>query len=276
MTFTNIVYQNQRPPLPINIVDYTPISAVILTRDEADNIKRCLRSLLWCEDVIMIDASTDETRELARSLAGVEQLQIVRETKISDFAKLRNLALSKVKHDWVLFVDADEVISMKLRDEIKTAIQSSTVAGYLIPRRDYFLGKWLRYGETGRIAHLKLGRKTAGKWRRSVHEVWEITGEIKKLREPLLHYPHPTVAEFVQRINRWTTLNAVEFEKLNKPVTFWQVLLYPSGKFFLNYFLRLGFLDGIPGFIMTTMMSFHSFLTRAKLYLLQQKSVSSA
>ena len=194
------------------------------------------------------------------------------QTKIAeDFAKLRNLAQEQVAHDWVLHLDADEEISLPLQEEIKQVIKNAEHAGYCLKRKDYFLGRWLQHGETGDLQLLKLGRKHRGKWIRSVHETWNIEGNIGQLNNPLLHYPHPTVAEFLERINRWTTLNTKVFCEQGVTVSWWQILLYPSGKFFLNYLIKLGFLDEMPGFIMALMMSFHSFLTRAKLYMFTQE-----
>lgn len=132
-------------------------------------------------------------------------------------------------------------------------------------------GKELRHGETGRIKLLRLAKRKAGKWQRPVHETWEISGKIGELKNPLLHFPHPTMAEFLGNINFYTTLDAQEFFRQGKKVGGWQIIAYPSGKFVVNYFLKLGFLDGMAGFLVAAMMSFHSLLVRGKLWLLRQK-----
>ena len=249
----------------------TPISVVILTANEADNIQRAIKSVVWANEVILIDNSSDNTAELAKNIISDDRLQVVNNNETENFSNLRNLGLTLAKNEWVLYLDADEEITIQLKEEIKTAINEKNYNGFFIKRQDYFLGKILKYGETGNQYLLKLGKKNSGNWIRRVHEVWQLKGEIGKLNNPLMHYPHPTIAEFLERINRWTTLNAQEFNKQNIKSDFFKIFLYPLGKFILNYFIKLGFLDGMSGLIMALMMSMHSFLTRAKLYQLQNK-----
>lgn len=245
------------------------ISATVLTKDEEDNIVRCLSSLAFCDEVLLIDHSSDETLKLAKNVAG-KKLRVIKNSS-DHFADLRNLGLKEAAHDWVLFIDADEEVSPELAQEIIEKIQASNIKGYVITRQDYFLGKWLNYGETSQVKLLKLGRKNAGIWKRRVHEVWDVGKEVHILKNPLYHFPHPSVAEFIQRINRWTDMDAQEFFEQGKRVSWWQIVAYPKAKFILNYILRQGFRDGMPGLIMALMMSFHSFLTRAKLYQLSRE-----
>ncbi len=240
------------------------ITAVVLTQNEADNIVRCLKSISWCQEIILIDDSTDKTIVKAQNL-NILQLKIYQNQTKDDFAYLRNKALKLAKNEWVLFIDADEEVTPELHREIKWQILNTQADGFYIPRRDYFLGRWLKYGETGKIKLLKLGRKGAGKWVRAVHEVWQIKNTAV-LKNTLRHYPHPTISEFLARIQRWSTLDAQVFYKQGIRSNFGKILVYPVGKFILNYIFRLGFLDGMPGLIMALFMSFHSFLTRAKLY----------
>lgn len=247
-----------------------PITVVVLTKNEADNIRRCLKSLLWCKEIILLDDSQDQTVALAAPVLPKTKLRIIKANATGDFAVLRNNALTKVRYEWVLFIDADETVTPELAREITQAIGSKRKNGYLIRRQDNFLGKWLKYGETGDIKLLKLGRKYAGKWRRRVHEAWEIKGEIGELKSPLLHHPHPTISEFIERINRWTTLDAEEFYNAGVRSSWGKVIAYPSGKFIRNYIFKLGFLDGTPGLLFAILMSMHSFLTRGKLFLLNQ------
>lgn len=247
------------------------ITAVVLTSNEADNIRRCLSSLIWCDEIILLADITDNTVSLAKRTIRGKKLRVFNVKIRDNFAKLRNFALKKVKTRWVLFIDADEEVTAGLAIEISRAINNEYLKGFYIPRRDYFLGRWLRFGETGNIKLLKLGRKDSGLWRRSVHEVWDIAGKVGELDSPLFHYPHPTIGEFIERVNRWTTLDAAEFYKSGVRSGWWKMIVYPAGKFVRNYIVKLGFLDGIPGLLFALIMSFHSFLTRAKLYMLHEK-----
>ena len=132
---------------------------------------------------------------------------------ITDFAKERNELLKKVESDWVFFVDSDEVISPVLRQEINQAVSNST-NGYYVTRRDFLFGKELKHGEFSRAGWfgnakiLRLGRKNAGKWKRSVHEYWDIKGKVGTLKNPLFHYPHPDLRSFIKNINYFSTLHA--------------------------------------------------------------------
>ena len=132
-------------------------------------------------------------------------------------------------------------------------------------------GKWLKHGETGSVKLLRLARKDEGRWVRPVHEVWQVKGQTLELKNPLLHYPHQTVKELLEEINFYTSLNAQVFYDQGVRARPWQIIVYPLGKFIKNYFWKWGFLDGMAGFLSAVFMSFHSFLTRSKLWVLRQK-----
>ncbi|KKR70917.1 MAG: Lipopolysaccharide biosynthesis glycosyltransferase [Candidatus Woesebacteria bacterium GW2011_GWA2_40_7b] len=194
---------------------------------------------------------------------------------ITDFAKERNELLKKVESDWVFFVDSDEVISPVLRQEINQAVSNST-NGYYVTRRDFLFGKELKHGEFSRAGWfgnakiLRLGRKNAGKWKRSVHEYWDIKGKVGTLKNPLFHYPHPDLRSFIKNINYFSTLHANELLKEGKKSSPAKIVIWPVGKFVYNFIFRLGFLDGMVGFVVALMMSFHSFLSWSKEWQLQK------
>ncbi len=245
------------------------ISAVILTHNDEKILAKCLESLTWCDEIIVIDdESTDEMVEFAKKHGA----KVFTRKLDGDFAAQRNFGLSKAKGKWVLFVDSDEVVTKELAEEIKTVISDKrqVISGYLMKRKDYFLGKWLEHGETANVKLLRLAKKNAGKWMRPVHEVWDVPGPIGELVHPLLHSPHPSVAQFLGEMNRYSTMNAEYLKHQGVKASWIDSIVYPAAKFFINYFRRLGFLDGTAGAIMALMMSFHSFLVRTKLWKLQQ------
>jgi glycosyltransferase involved in cell wall biosynthesis len=269
----------------------TSISAIVLTKNEEKNIEQCLASISWCDEIIVVDDySKDKTMERVQSSefrvqCGKEKIKIYQKQLNNDFAAQRNFGLEKASGDWVLFIDADEIISEALASEIKFKVQSGRpsgkfkVSGYYIKRRDYFLGRWLKYGETGNIRLLRLAKKNAGKWQGRVHEAWEVKGKTEELDNPILHYPHPTIASFLADINWYTDLVAQYWQEQAMPagrqgrkIATWEIICYPCGKFVQNYILRFGIFDGIQGLIMAFMMSFHSFLVRSKLWLSQHKN----
>lgn len=246
------------------------ISAVVLTKNEEKTIRRCLTSLQWCDEVIVIDDfSSDSTVEIAKKLKAT----VYQHALDGDFAQQRNFALTKANNDWVLFVDADEVVSKELADEMyqQTSQFLTNANGFLVHREDVLWGKVLRYGEVGDITLVRLARQGKGEWVGQVHETWQITPPLVTLKIPLQHYPHQSVAEFLSEINTYSSLRAQELFAQKRRTIFLEILLYPLGKFLVNFFVKQGFRDGIPGLIVASMMSFHSFLVRGKLWQLWRK-----
>lgn len=242
------------------------ISSVVLSHNDAASIGKTLTSLTWCDEVIVIDDdSTDKTVEVAKKFGAKAYIHSLKD----DFAKQRNFGLTKAKGDWVFFVDSDEIVSPELAKEIRLKARED-IEGYYLMRRDFMWGRELKHGEIGSVRLLRLAKKAAGKWTRPVHEVWEIKGTTETLEYPLDHYPHSDVAQFLDEINRYSTLNAKHFYDTGVRTNVLQIAAYPIAKFFVNYVWRLGFLDGTPGAIVAVLMSLHSFLTRGKLYLLAQ------
>jgi glycosyltransferase involved in cell wall biosynthesis len=246
------------------------ISTVVLSKNEEKNIKRCLESLSWCEEIIVVDDnSTDGTVEIAKKMGA----QVIVHSLDDDFSAQRNIGLWHATGDWVLFVDADEKVTSALWYEMmaQTNNPTSQYAGFLVKRIDTIWDKELHHGEIGNVKLLRLAKKDAGHWEGRVHEKWKVKGKTLLLKKAILHYPHPTVAIFLQEINYYTDLRAEEQYKKKVQVAPWQIVAYPIGKFTLNYIFRAGFLDGLPGLVFALMMSFHSFLVRGKLWLLWQK-----
>lgn len=193
---------------------------------------------------------------------------------ITDFAAARNRELAKAKTKWVLFLDSDETLSSALEKEIVHTISQLPPTKYLafsLPRLDTFLGRELRHGEPGHTRLIRLARKDFGRWVRPVHEVWVGKGKVGELQNPLLHHSHECIASFLDKINSYSTLESEYRYRQGMRSSLLKIAAYPIAKFVSNYFLLLGFLDGVPGIIMAIMMSFHSYLTWTKLYLLWHK-----
>ncbi len=245
------------------------ISAVILTHNEENNISDCLKSLSWCDEQIVVDDdSTDKTIEIAKKHVATVYMRGLGD----DFAMQRNFGLEKAKYDWILFVDADERVTTTLKGEILKQIENDKVNGYYIKREDTMWGKVFKHGEQGEVQLLRLGRKGKGKWTGKVHETWSIEGPKDSLENPLSHFPHPTLKEFLIKINFYSTLRANELHNQGVRANWLSIIAHPKVKFFQDYFVKLGFLDGIEGFIVAMLMSMHAFLVRGKLWQLDKKS----
>lgn len=244
-------------------------TAAILTKNEDKNILDCLSTLDFCDEILIIDDnSDDQTLKIVESLSD-ERVKVYQRELNNDFSQQRNFALEKAKNDYVIFLDADERIPEKLRDEI--SLIGHEFDGYEVKREDKLWGKELKYGEVGNIFLLRIGNKNKGKWVGKIHERWEIKGKSRRLRNPIKHFPHQSVSEFLSEINYYTDLRAKELFEKGVRSNFFTIVLYTKAKFLLNYVVRLGFRDGMQGLILALLMSFHSFLVRGKLWLLWQK-----
>ena len=218
------------------------LSVIVLTNKKPVEIKRTLDSVSFADEVILIPD---------------------RKVPLTDFSTARNSGLSKARNDWVLFVDDDEVVSQELATEIKAAITPpSLFSGFYIRRLDKYHGQVLHHGETGNTKIIRLGKKSAGRFFRPVHEVWKINGLVGALKNALIHERGELVAPFMDRMIRYSPLDAGQLTRENKPFTYWRLILNPKAKFILNYFLKFGFLDGYLGLFQAYLMSVQSLTVR--------------
>lgn len=247
------------------------LSAVILTRNEEKNISKCIESLKFCDEIIVVDDnSTDKTTQIAQKLGA----KVITRKLDNNFAAQNNFALKQAKGDWILYIDADERVTNELAEEIQQICHPGASAigsdmqpvAYEIPRKDFFMGKWLSFGETGNVRVTRFVKKGKGEWGRRVHQYLKVNGSIGQLKNPILHYPHKSISEFVKSTNRWSALHSIALEEENKPSSIWKIMLWPPLKFAQNFIARRGIFDGTRGFVHAAMMSMHSFLAWSNLY----------
>lgn len=240
------------------------ISAVILTNNRDGDLKRTLRSVEFCDDILIVEDTS--AGKLMDSSRFPKKVRVVTRELKGDFASQRNFALTNSNNEWVLFVDDDEEVTSGLKEELKQFTAPSSDA-YFIRRRDFFWGRELKYGETRKARRqglIRLVKKGSGKWKGKVHEEFVTKSPVGQLRSFLNHYPHPTVGSFLTSVNEYSTLRARELRTEEKKVPDMALLYMPLGKFLYTYFFLFGFLDGPAGFAYSFFMSFHSFLVRAK------------
>ena len=244
------------------------LSAIVITKNEEDEIGECLGLLGFVDEIVIVDDnSIDNTRQIARGMGA----RTFKRSLDDDYSAQRNFGLTKAKGEWVLFVDADERVEKTLADEILKAINTLKVDGFELKRRDTLWGREIKHGESRNTWLVRLGRRGSGSWRRSVHEVWEIEGEIGKLDNLLYHHPHKSLSEFMSSINYYSGLHARENQKEGKRSDILKIIFYPAFKFIDSEVLKLGMLDGMQGHMIAFMMSFHSFLSWSKLWIYQRK-----
>jgi glycosyltransferase involved in cell wall biosynthesis len=230
------------------------LSVVIITLNEEANLGRTLASVAWADEVIVVDSgSTDRTREIADSHGAKFLVE-----PWKGFAAQKNSALAQASGDWVLSLDADEEVESALADEIRRAIGTNPPQqGFYVPRKNFFLGRWMRHGGFYPDHKLRLFRRAAGRFEeRLVHEDAHIHGATGVLKGHLLHRAYPTLASYLEHMNSYSSLgaqmNVAQMSAANARRSFSvvDIVLRPQLTFFYNYLLRGGFLDGREGLLL--------------------------
>ena len=236
----------------------------IITRDEAANIDACLASVLWADEVLVVDCgSTDRTVEIARA-RGVRV--IVKDWP--GYSAQKNFAAAEASNDWILSVDADERVTPELASEIRgTLAANPTAVGFRIPRITWHLGRWIRTTDWYPDYQLRLYHRRRARWKeRRVHESVAADGPVGQLTNDLQHYAYRDITHHHQTMDRYTTLAAEEMYASGRRAGFVDVALHPPAAFLRNYVLRRGFTDGMPGLIISAMNAHYVFLKFAKLW----------
>lgn len=240
------------------------LTAIILTKNSEQTLQNCLDSVQFADEVLVIDDfSEDETVNIAKKNGA----RVVQNHLADDFAQQRNFAQTQTDSEWLLHIDSDEVVPEALAQEIKNFINKPTSRAASLCRQDIFLGKKLAYGEVEQAykkGFIRLIQAHSGVWKGKVHEKFMIDTSFK-FSQPLIHYPHQNIKEFIQHVDIYSSLRAKELYIQHQPFSLFQMIFFPFGKFFWTFIMKKGFLDGPSGFVYSFMMSFHSFLVRAKL-----------
>lgn len=239
------------------------LAGIVITRNEEKNIARCLDSLKFCDEVIVVDAeSSDRTPEICK-----EKHARFYSRAWTGYSDQKNYALSLTNADWVLSIDADEEVTPTLEQEIKSTISTQTHVAYSVPRKTMHSGKWIRWGGWYPNRLVRLFKKKHGKWEGSdVHEYWKADGSIGSLSNDLIHYSFDSIADQVERNNRYSSLGALALQRDGRKFSVIQLFFKPFSKFIESYFLKMGFLDGYPGFIIAVSAAYSVFLKWAKLW----------
>ena len=243
------------------------ISVAIITKDEERNIRDCLESVRWADEVVVVDnGSTDDTLKICE-----EYRARVYQEEWKGYSGQKNSAIEKARNEWVLSLDADERVGPDLREEIAALDGNSSVDGYFIARKNFFLGRWVKHCGWSPDFNLRLFRKSRGQFpERAVHERVELRGRTANLRNPLIHETYRSLSEFFQRMDRYSTLAAGEMYREGRKYHFHALLFRPPFTFLQMYFLRAGFLEGYFGFLLSILYSFYNFAKYSKLKELEE------
>ena len=229
------------------------ISAVIITKDEEGNIGGCLESLNWVDEIVVVDSgSSDGTLGIAQAYGAR-----VIETPWLGFGKTKQLAVDSATHDWVLSIDADEVVTERLRDDIEAVLVNPIKQGYRISRLSFYLGRAIHFSGWRSDAPLRLFDRRSGRFNEKVvHESVEMDAKPGHIKAQMLHYTFPTIAVHLSKIDAYSILGAQVMHAKGKKMGLLSACVHGVVKFFKMYLLKLGFLDGKEGFLLSTISSF--------------------
>lgn len=246
------------------------VSAVVIAYNDEPNMRACLESLVWADELIVVDShSTDATAQISR-----EFTDQVYQHDFAGFGKLRNEAIAHATHDWVFSLDTDERATPEIRDEIrKTLEQGPQADAYFVPRRNYFLGRRIRRcGWYPDYRQPQLFHKGRMRYTEDlVHETFELSGKIGYLKEHVDQYPFRNIDQYLMKMDRYSTLMVEEMVKRKDQFYWHQLITHPAFTFFKMFILRRGFLDRKPGLILSGLYAYYTFVKYAKLWEIMRK-----
>jgi glycosyltransferase involved in cell wall biosynthesis len=241
------------------------ISAIVVCFNEEENIARCLESLRWCDEIVVVDSfSTDRTVEICRKYTD----NVIQRTW-AGYREQKAFAHSQATQEWVFLVDADERVTDELRDEIQQAVKrdAGKYMGYAVPRLVFYLRRWWRRGGWYPDYTVRLFRRDRATWGGSdPHEKIIVDGAVGRLRHPLEHFSYRDINDHMARINRFTSISSNELHKEGGKFRVSDALLRPPVRFLRSYIFKGGFREGFAGFYVAVTAAVYVFLKYAKLW----------
>ncbi|MGA2911250.1 MAG: glycosyltransferase family 2 protein [Candidatus Levyibacteriota bacterium] len=244
------------------------ISAVISAFNEEKNIERCLKSLSFADEIIVVDnSSSDKTAEIAQKYTSKVFTQ---KNNPAEIDLQKNFGFEKATNEWILSIDADEEVSPALAEEIKNILKTkpssiANINGFLIPRKNYMFGKWIKEN-TGWYPdyQLRFFRKGKGKYKnKAVHKDLSIEGETEKLKEHIIHHNYDSIEQYVKKILIYAPNEAEEYLRGDYKFSYFDVIRFPLNDFMAWFFARKGYKDGFYGLVLALMQAFYHFLVFA-------------
>jgi (heptosyl)LPS beta-1,4-glucosyltransferase len=248
------------------------ISAIVITKNESANIVACLQSLIWVDEVILVDSgSTDNTLELAAQFVNVT---ILTSTWLG-YSGTKRVAVKHTNYDWVLWIDADEILSSELQQELESlALKHTQAVAYHMPRKTFFMGEWVKYTGwyPGRV--IRLFNKHHCDFNNNIlHEgiVVKEGARVDGLKHDILHYSYTSLYQYFHKMNAYGKYGAEELQRRGKKFHAFQLVLNPFTSFIKFYFFKKGFKDGKKGLIISIGSAFSNFIKYTNFYYLQKK-----
>ncbi|MDD2759838.1 MAG: glycosyltransferase family 2 protein [Methylomonas sp.] len=224
------------------------LSVYIIAYNEADKIADAVKSVLWADEILVLDSnSTDETAKIAEELGAT-----VKQIPFTTFGKLRNDAIAACSHDWVFSLDSDERCTPEARQEIQSILANPTADAYFVPRRNWFMGRWIKHcGWYPDYRQPQLFRKHAMVFddAAEVHEGYTLNGRVAYFKHAIIQIPYQNLDQLIHKMQRYSSLGAIKLERNGKSLGMGIALGRAFWTFFRIYFLKLGILDGWAGFV---------------------------
>ncbi|MBZ9578202.1 glycosyltransferase family 2 protein [Patescibacteria group bacterium] len=245
-----------------------PLSVVVITRNEEVNIKECLESVNWADELIVVDDnSRDRTVEIAQNYT-----DRIFQKKMDIEGRHRNWAYGQARNSWVLSLDADERVTPKLKEEIAEVISNpGEFKGFSIPRRNYIGNYWVKHGGWYPSAQLKLFEKQDFRWEEvEVHPRAFLNGTCGKLNSDIIHYSYKNFDDFLNKMNRQTTLEAIKWVKDKRRMGLGRALWRTYDRFMRTFFRKKAYKDGFTGFMVSIFAGLYQLLSYAKYWELKR------
>ena len=242
-----------------------PISVYILTFNNERTLRACLESVVpHADEVVALDSgSTDQSIEICKSY----QVKLYHQDW-AGFRRQYQKAADLTKNLWIMFVDADEVVPETVWDEIHHVLihNGETYNGYIISRKNFYMGRWIRHGGWVPDKEIRLYRRDKGRWEGDLHAKVAVDGPVGELKHPYLHYPYKNISGQIQTIDRYSETAAMDLFRQGRKAGPVHIFFRAFFRFFKEYVLKRGFLDGFPGFYIATASAFYVLTKYAKLW----------
>ncbi|GAA3509385.1 glycosyltransferase family 2 protein [Aquimarina addita] len=241
------------------------LSGVIITYNEERKIQECLASLVdVVDEIVVVDSySTDRTEEICKQF----DVKFVKQEFLG-YLEQKNFAITQASHDHIVSLDGDEALSPELQKSIIALKSNWVYDGYYMNRYNCFCGQWIKHSDWYPDKKLRVFVKGKGEWKGiNPHDSYKLFGNSKegKLKGDILHWNYPTYSDYNKKIEKFSTISSHSYHKLGKKATLWKIYFNPFWAFFKSYFIRLGFLDGLNGFVICSQTANLTFLKYIKL-----------
>lgn len=237
------------------------ITAVVITKNEEAKIESCLKALNFADEILVIDDSEDQTPVLAGKVAKVKVI-----SSTGTPTTLRNIGLEKASGDWILMIDADERLEENAETEIRKAVEENKYSAYAFPRKNFIFGKWIEHAGWYPDYQVRLIKKGKAVYSRLVHEVAEVKGETGRLNVHIIHNNYETISQFLDKLQRYTSLEAEELVLDGYKFVWTDLLLKSNSEILRRFFAEEGYKDGLHGLTLSILQGFYTFVVYLKVW----------